>query len=136
MDEGKKASFTHIIGNMFSIVHKIVSDIFHLASAEAALAKQSLANIVLLSFVFGALFTTTWLCILGLVVASLMSFFQLSLLSSLAIVTVVNIALIAGSAVIFLKLKGNLYFRATRNQISSTKKLFKDSYRERITAKN
>jgi uncharacterized membrane protein YqjE len=136
MEEGKKASFTHVISNMFQIVHKIVSDIFHLASAEAALAKQSLANIVLLSFVFGALFTSTWLCLIGLIVAFLMSFLQLSLFSSLAIVSVLNIALIAVAAVVFLKLKGNLFFRATRNQISSTKKLFKDSYRERITAKN
>jgi uncharacterized membrane protein YqjE len=136
MEEGKKASFTHVISNMFQIVHKIVSDIFHLASAEAALAKQSLANIVLLSFVFGALFTSTWLCLIGLIVTFLMSFLQFSLFTSLAIVLILNIALIAVAAVVFIKLKGNLFFRATRNQISGTKKLFKDSYRERITAKN
>jgi uncharacterized membrane protein YqjE len=136
MDEGKKTSFTQIFGNIFHTVHKLVSDIFHLASAEARLAKQSLANIVLLSFVFGALFTSTWLCLLGLIVAFLMSFFQLSLLSSLAIVTILNLLMIAVTGIIFFKLKGNLSFRATRNQLSSSKQLLKDSYRGRITAKN
>jgi uncharacterized membrane protein YqjE len=136
MDDGKKTSFTQIFGNVFSTIHKLVSDVFHLASAEAALAKQSLANIVLLSFVFGALFTSTWLCVLGLIVTSLMALFQLSLLASIAIVTLLNFIMIAIAAVIFIKLKGNLFFRATRRQLSSTKQILKDSYRERITAKN
>ncbi|MES2218554.1 MAG: phage holin family protein [Pseudomonadota bacterium] len=136
MDERKKTSITQIFGNVFHIVHKLVSDIFHLASAEARLAKQSLANIILLGFVFGSLFTSTWLCVLGLIVAFLMSVFQLSLLAAFAIVCVLNFILIAVCAFIFLKLKGNLSFRATRNQLSSSKQLLKDSYRARITAKN
>ena len=136
MDEGKKTSFTQMFGNMFHTIHKLVSDICHLASAEARLAKQSLANMVLLSFVFGALFTSTWLCLLGLLIAILISYAHLSLLSALAIVFLINLGLIAVTAVVFFKLKGNLFFRATRNQLSTSKKLFKDSYRERIEAKN
>ena len=132
----KRTSFISIIGNMFSTVYKLVSDVCHLASAETQLAKQSLANMIWLSFVIGALVTSTWLGLLGLLISVFYTYLQLSLVTSFLIVFVINLSLILATLAFFFKLKGNLYFRATRKHLTGSKKIFKDTYRERLTAKN
>jgi uncharacterized membrane protein YqjE len=136
MAEEKKFSLTQIIGNVLQSAQKLVSDIFHLAGAEARLAKQSIVNIFLLCFVLGTFLTTTWLSILGLLAVLLYSYLQLNLLLTITVLIVVNLIVVAAIAFTILKLKRNLSFPATRNQLRGAKKLIKDSYSERITAKN
>jgi hypothetical protein len=58
------------------------------------------------------------------------------LVFALASAVVINLFLLMIVLLIMLKLKSNLFFPATRKQISRTKKIIKETYRERITKKD
>lgn len=135
MESENKDSVIRIVANVFQSIFKLFRDITQLASAEARLARASAANLILLVFVMGALLTTTWLTMLGLLVAYLVSI-KISLLLALASAVVLNLLLLVIVLLIMLKLKSNLFFPATRRQLSRTKKIIKETYRERITKKD
>jgi uncharacterized membrane protein YqjE len=133
--EQHKTSIGKIFSGLFHSIKKLGSDLSQLAHLEAKLAKQSLVNLIILALVLGGLLTTTWLCLLGLLVTYLMSI-QFSLLAALGIATLLNLILLAIVGLVMLKLKNNLFFPATRRQLNNTKKLLKETYHARITAKN
>ena len=132
----KKFSITQVFGNMIQSAYKLVSDTFHLAGAEARLARQSIVNMFLLCFVLGALLTTTWLSLLAFLGVLLYSYLQVNLLLTITALIALNFILVGAVVFAIVKLKGNLSFSATRSQFSGAKKLIKDTYRERITGKN
>jgi hypothetical protein len=135
MENENKASIVKIVANVFQSVFKLFRDITILASAEARLARASAANLIIMVFVLGALLTCTWLTLLGLLIAYLLSI-KISLVFALASAVVINLFLLMIVLLIMLKLKSNLFFPATRKQISRTKKIIKETYRERITKKD
>jgi hypothetical protein len=126
MDNEKELPLSKVLENMFNAFFKIFSDIGSLAKAEAQLAKQSMITILFLSVILFTLLMTTWICLLGLIVAYLI-YLKLSLLLSIFIVTALTALLAMMVGLIILRLKDNLSFRATRRQISNTKSLLKGS---------
>jgi hypothetical protein len=126
MDSQSELPLSKVLENIVKSFFKIFSDIGSLAKAEARLAKQSMVRIFFLSVLLFTLLTTTWLCFLGLTVAYLM-YLKFSLLMSLFIVTALTALLAMMVGLIILRLKNNLFFRATRRQINQTTSLLKGS---------
>ena len=122
MDNENELPLSKILENILRSFFKIFSDIGVLAKTEARLAKQSVVGILFLSLLGVALLTTTWLCILGLLVTCLMSL-NYSMLISILMVTVLNAVLSLLVCLFILRLKNNLFFRATRRQLHNTKNL-------------
>ncbi|MDR3477394.1 MAG: phage holin family protein [Gammaproteobacteria bacterium] len=116
MEEENKVSFTGLITNLFQTSFKLVSDTISLANAEAHLAGRSLKEIVILSFFLAALLSTTWFCVIAMIVCYLVSM-HFSWLAALSTVTLLNIFLMIVIGIVMLKLKHNLTFPATRRQL-------------------
>jgi uncharacterized membrane protein YqjE len=135
MDNENELPLSKILENIFRSFFKIFSDIGSLAKTEARLAKQSMISIFFLAIVLVTILTTTWVCLLALIVAYLI-YLKLSLLFSLLVVTVLNILIVALICSVMLRLKNDLFFRATRKQLDSTKDLIKGSLHGKPQAKN
>jgi hypothetical protein len=116
MEEENKVSFTGLVTNLFQTSFKLVSDTVSLANAEAHLAGRSLKDIAILSFFLAALLSTTWFCVIALIVCYLVML-HFSWLAALSIVTLFNLVLMVVIGVVMLKLKHNLTFPATRRQL-------------------
>ncbi|MDR3492586.1 MAG: phage holin family protein [Gammaproteobacteria bacterium] len=116
MEEKSNLSFITIIYNLSQTFFRLVSDITQLARAEAHLAVSSLVHLVLLYLLAGLLLLTTWICLLGAVIASLVAI-HLSWLTSFLFVTLLNILLLITLFLYIKKMKKNLTFQATRKQL-------------------
>lgn len=118
MEDQKNLSIIGAVRNLFQTSFKLVSDTFSLAKAEAHLASQSFVQIIILAFVLGTLFTTTWLVLLALLTVFLLSL-NLSWLAALGIVLLCNLFIITCIVLVILKLRQNLSFKATRRHLFS-----------------
>jgi uncharacterized membrane protein YqjE len=127
MDSQNELPLSKILENIFRSFFKIFSDLGSLAKTEARLAKQSMISIFFLAIALVTILTTTWLCLLALIVAYLISL-KFSLLFSLLVVTVLNILIVVLICLVMLRLKNDLFFKATRKQLDSTKDLLKGSF--------
>ena len=121
MEEKSSLSFITIIYNLSQTFFRLVGDITRLARTEAHLAVSSLIRLVLLSLLAGLLLLTTWICILGAVIASLVAI-HFSWLTSFLFVTLLNMLLLTTLFLYIKKLKKNLTFQATRKQLLSLTK--------------
>jgi len=124
MEEKNKVSILKLAMDIFQNFFKLLGDLRKLANLEAQLARKSLVKIIILSFFLATIFTATWLCILGLIVATLMAY-GFNLITAISIVTLINIFIIAVSVICILKLKNDLSFHATRRQLKHTQTLIK-----------
>lgn len=129
MDNENKLTLSKIVENIISASFNIVSDALSLVIAEAELAKQSAVKMLFLLFFTALLVITVWAGLQGLIIVYLVSI-NISLLLSLAIVTVFNIFLMVITVVAIMRLKRNLHFKATRRVFGISKELLKDSSHE------
>jgi|GEM_PF-4922356 len=121
MEEKSNLSFMTIITNLSQTFFKLVGDVTRLACTEAQLAASSLVHISLLYLLIGFLSVTTWSCILGIIIASLVSI-HFSWVASFSIVTLLNILLLIIAFLAITRMKKNLTFEATRKQLRSLTK--------------
>lgn len=116
MDDEQQSGLLSIIKNIIETCFRLVSDLAQLAKLEAQLAGRSLVKILALSFVIGTFITSTWLCILALIVYYLRLEFSWPITLSLVIVlNLFSLGLIVAAIV---TIKKNLFFPATRRQLS------------------
>lgn len=131
MAQKKKDRLSHIKGglahilDMALIVPRIFSYIGNLKTLvklEARLAGRSLAIIIMLSLVAASLLTIIWICVLSLLFLYFVSL-HWSVMSSLVIILLLNIILLMMIGFKILKLKRNLFFPETCEQLHETKLL-------------
>jgi predicted membrane protein len=135
MEEKNSLNIFAIVKNLTQTFFKLVTDLKNLAAAEAQLAISSLATMVFL-YVLGALLSlTTWLSILGMIIASLIAF-HFSLLFAFFFVTLLNVIAVGLIALYILRMKENLKFKATRRQLLSFTKSNKDTAHDKLISKN
>lgn len=114
-------NFIFVIPHVFNLLSRMIS----LSVYEAKLAIRSLMIILMLSFIVGALTTTTWLGLLAMLYIYLTSL-QWSPLGAIAIVVLVNVVMLAIVTFIILRVKKNLEFPATRQQLQVIKKTYRE----------
>jgi len=107
-----------LVPTLFSLIGKVVT----LAGYEAKLAGRSLIVIIILSLLAGVLFATTWLGILAMLFMYLVSL-QLSWQISLFILIIVNLCCLAIILCVMNKIKKNLLFPETREQLREVSKI-------------
>ncbi len=134
MEEKSHLSIFAIIKNVAQSFFKLVIDLKNLAAAEAKLAMQSLVNLIILAVVGLLLAITTWICILAMVVASLVSI-HVSWLSSFFVVALLNVLALCIVGLYIVRMKNNLTFQATRRQLRSLSNS-EETAREKSIAKN
>ncbi|CAN5338577.1 hypothetical protein BH10PSE19_BH10PSE19_00520 [soil metagenome] len=121
MAENKENLYlSEIIKNIVQICFKLIKDYKRLVTVEMQLAAKSLLNIFILSLVVVAVLTTTWICLLGILIFYL-KLWQWGWVPSLLIACGVNIFVLLGLAWVMLKMKANLSFQATRRQLQKIK---------------
>lgn len=121
MEENKSNLYlSEIIKNIVQIFFKLIKDYKRLITAEMQLAGKSLFNILILSLGIIAVLTTTWICLLGILIFYL-RLWQWGWVSSLLIASGVNISVLLCLAWVMLKMKANLSFQATRRQLQKLK---------------
>ena len=117
MAELENLNFFKKLQNVSESFFKLVGDYAELISLEARLASRSLCSIATLLFLLVPLLATTWIFISAFL--TLMFFdLQFSLLSSLAIVIGINFLLLLATVLMISKLKGHLFFKASRRQLN------------------
>ena len=115
--EARALSFMGLIKNFSQTLFKYVGDLVLLAKLEAQLARKSLVYIAILSFIGFIFLLSTWFGIFIFIVISLIAL-GLPLLGALAATIGINLLLLAIIGLWIFKLKSNLYFSATRKQLS------------------
>jgi hypothetical protein len=119
MANKRKPGFSKAILNLIILVPTIFSlfsKIFALVGLEARLAGRSLVTILILAILFGMVLTTTWLCVLSLLLVYLIT--QMSLVLSLGIIIAINLFLLLVIAFAMSKMKNNLSFPVIRRHFS------------------
>lgn len=101
---------------MVSKIASMASHLVELISYETKLAHGSFFKAVILALMTGLLLTTTWVCLLGILVYYLVMM-QVSLPLSLLIVIVINILLTIIVLLLFLRSKDELSFRESRKAL-------------------
>lgn len=117
MDKKKTVSLLIVIKNLLRAYLKKINALTQLATLEAQLAGQTLVTMVLLIFVMLFLLISTWLSFLVLLFCSLL-WCHLSSLTASAIILAVNIIVSLSIYLYMRKIKKNLFFPATRKQLS------------------
>jgi uncharacterized membrane protein YqjE len=89
----------------------------NLAALEAQLAVKTLVVITALIFILSSVITVSWLSILALLFFYLVSI-QYSWLTACAIIVMVNVLALATIFFVIHKIKRNLFFPSTREQLT------------------
>jgi len=134
MDNQKLNVFV-IVKNMFSTFFKLLGDLKSLAAAEAQLTLKSFVNVSILYIIGGLFVASTWLCLLALFGAILMTF-GFSAVSSIAMVCLLNLVMLVIIGICILQQKKHIGFPATRKQITALSKFKKDASNEKLITKN
>ena len=133
-DEDIPSTLTVIIDLVITYM-KRVNDLLHLAALEAQLALRTLVMIAILIFVLGTILTGFWLSILAFIFFYLESL-HFSTLSASAMLVGINIFTLAGILAVIYKIKENLFFQETRNQLNMNQHTMEELKNERITNEN
>lgn len=117
--KNKKApSVIGIVKNLALYYLKRLDNVARLASLEARLARKTIAALTLLIIVMGFLLISTWASLLLLLFVFILSLHYSMLVASLVIV-VLNLILLLALYLYMGKIKKNLFFPATRRQLSN-----------------
>jgi len=96
---------------------KWISDLVHLAALEAQLAVKTLVILAVLVFILGTVMTACWLSVLAVIFFYLLSLHFSMLTASLCLVGI-NMLILGLLAITMYKLKANLFFPNTREQLN------------------
>ncbi|MCD6039910.1 MAG: hypothetical protein K0S27_1310 [Gammaproteobacteria bacterium] len=110
-----------LIPTFFTVLNKITT----LIEFEARLATKNLTRLIVLSVVFGALLITSWIILLFI----LFNYFQSllwSVLFSLCVIFLLNIALLIIVSLCLANIKKNVLFPEIRHQLHLLSTLFRD----------
>jgi uncharacterized membrane protein YqjE len=116
MDEDKGISIISVITDLVSSYVERVSDLVNLAALEAQLAVKSLVAICMLIFVISSILTAFWITLLAFIFFCLVSLDYSQMLASLVLV-IINIVMLSFLFYVIYRLKNNLFFPATREQL-------------------
>lgn len=127
MEENKiDNSFTDNLVQLYQNVTGMVADTFELAVLEMRLAKRSLMIIAISALIIGFLLAFTWACGMSILALQFVAYgFSWSM--SLLFVGILNLVLITFLALVCLKLKNNLKFKQTRQQLNFSRDEFHGS---------
>lgn len=117
--DGKKRKKLTIVKSLIEFVLgciKQISDLLHLAALEAQLAFKTLITLAVLIFILSSVITVSWLSVLVMVFFALLSA-GFSLLSASVVIVCINLAVIGLIGFVFYKIKPNLFFPGTREQL-------------------
>ncbi len=114
---------------------KQISDLLHLAALEAQLAFKTLIVIVFLIFLLGSVITASWLSVLTLIFFGLLAL-DFSLLSASFIVVCINVLVLCLICYVIYKIKANLFFPGTVEQLSHPQKNIMELKHEKVTTEN
>jgi hypothetical protein len=134
MDDHNTSIITIVADLVASYVQRI-SDLIHLATLEAQLAFRTLILIAMLIFLFGAILTAGWLSVLACLFIYLTSLHFSALTSSLVIVAI-NAGVLMSIVLVIYRIKKNLFFPSTRQQLQQVDIIPEDVENERLTAEN
>jgi hypothetical protein len=118
MTAKNKPSLIRIIMELITIVPNLITlatNVTSLINLKSRLVGKNIFKIVLLSVVFSLLLTTSWLCLLGMLLVYFVSL-PINPLVSLAIVFLINTLVLIIIGVILAKEKKNLFFSEARSQ--------------------
>lgn len=122
----KRSTLILIIKNLAQMYLNRLGNIAQLASLEAQLARKTLATIVFLFLILAFLLISTWMSLLLLLFIYLISL-HYSLLFASSVIVGLNIILLLVIVLYLQKIKKNLFFPATRRQLSNLGIAHKDS---------
>jgi hypothetical protein len=109
-------SLPFLFNRIFYSFRKLVSDLASLLMTETVLAKKSIMYMGMLFFILAPLLMIMWLSVLGLCFIGLL-FLSLSWQLSFVILSAFNLIVLSAVVYFLIKLKNNLLFSATRQQI-------------------
>ena len=131
----KNPGFLAILADLVFSCVKRVSDLVHLAALEAQLALKTLVLIAVLVFLMGSVITALWLSVLTLIFVYLLSL-HFSLLSASLVLVTINILVLSLICYVIIKVKTNLFFPGTMEQLGHSSIPSAELEHERITSKN
>ena len=114
-----------IIKNLIESYIERLGQLSYLASLEARLAGRTLLHITGLLFIAGFLLASIWFSLLLIVFFYLISLY-FSALTAAVTIACINILVFAAIVSYIFRIKKNLFFPATRRQISNTEIVKKD----------
>lgn len=110
--------------NLVRLRVRRVTDLVQLIGLETKLAGRTLVRIIILMFVMIVLIIATWIAILVMIFTFLIAF-HFSALTAAIIITLLNLILLIAVIIAILRIKENLFFPATRRQLSNTRSIVK-----------
>ena len=116
MDDENNTGLLTIITDIFATNFRLVCELTELAKLESKLAGKSLLKIIALSFIIGTFITSTWACIMALIIYYLHLHFSWPLTLTIAILF--NLSGLILIMTLIIKYKNNLFFPALRRQLS------------------
>lgn len=120
MEDPKKWSVFRLLTDGLETFFKLFRGFADLLGLEAQLAKRSLVTIVILALCLWCLLIATWLSVLALILAVLLTL-HVGLLVSLSSIVLLNLLLILVICWVVLRLKKDLFFPATRRLLCGRK---------------
>ena len=109
--------FLIILKNLAQTYLKRAHDLKKLATLEAQLATKTVFSLIFIVIILGALGFSFWLCILLFLFVFLLWLGYSSLLAA-SVLTLINFVMITAIYLYSIRIKKNLYFSATRRQLS------------------
>lgn len=125
MTENNDVNFIDNIKVIINAYLQLIKELFTLINLEALLAKESLFKILGLAAFAVVILLSTWLSLLGVLIAWLIQL-HFNWLFALAIVVALNIFILLMIFFSIIHLKNNLTFSATRRQIAHLKSVKED----------
>ena len=117
MSQRKKTSITRVILDCLLVLPNFInlmSNLFIVLKLEIKLFKRSLVSMITLGILLLFFLFSTWFCLLGLLVAYLVTSLQWTVMFSLFILLLIHIGFILIFAIILSQLKKNIFFPETR----------------------
>ena len=116
--KSKEREGSTVIGliTMIAGIASTVSNLIDLIGYETKLAHHSFFKAIILALITGLLLTSTWICLLGMLVYYLVTM-QVSLPLSVLIVIVLNLLLTIIVMLLFLRARDQLSFKESRRAL-------------------